>query len=87
MKSLVVYEFGVAIRTKQLWESENWENIPIHPVVLIIFVPMKQDNLGIHRLPTTPKNLSSWLVCYIYIVISQPVMVIYQLSLQTKPHV
>jgi hypothetical protein len=34
MKSLVVYEFGVAsIELKQLWESENWENIPIHPVV------------------------------------------------------
>ena len=59
MKSLVVYEFGLAsIELKQLWES-LW--------LIIVLVPMKQGTLGIHHLPTTPKNLSSWLVCYIYI--------------------
>ena len=70
MTSLVVYEFGVAsIELKQLWESENFANISQFILWLIIVVPMKQGNLGIHHLQTTPKNLSSWLVLYIYIYI------------------
>ena len=84
MTSLVVYEFGVAsIELKQLWESENFANISQFILWLIIVVPMKQGNLGIHHLQTTPKNLSSWLVLYkyiyTYIQIYPTVTVIYQL--------